>query len=356
MRNQQKVAVISTGNGGQSLAACFAMRGYETALYARQQERVDMFPTPVFQLSGVLQGQARIGCISCDMRQVISGAHLIMVTTPSQYHHVVAREMAPHLKDGQVIVLNPGRTLGTYAFETVLRRMGCEKKVTVAEAETFILTCRCPAPGQVEIYHVKDNVGVAAHQPHETAQVVELLQGAFPTFAPAPSVLHTGFGNIGMIFHPLPVLMNLTRIEAGEKFLYYHNAISPMVADMIERLDQERVSVAERILGQAQPVKAWLADKYGASGDTLYECLQNTQAYARVYAPTDVHTRYVFEDIPTGCVPMACIGRRLGIPMPMTESVIAWASAVYNCDFFAMGRSELHLDIEALLAKVRQAS
>ncbi len=356
MLNLQKIAVISSGNGGQSLAGYFAYRGYHAYLYARQQARVDMFPSNEFTLSGVIEATATVDRISCDMEEIVKGAYLIMVTTPSQYHRVVAREMAPWLEDGQIIVLNPGRTFGTFEFDQTLKENGCYKQVTIAEAETFIFTCRCQEVGKPIIYKIKDHMKVAAHDPSKTPQVLAALRPIFPTVTGAKDVLETGFGNMGMIFHPLPMLMNLSRVEAKQSFLYYREAISPLVANMLERLDLERVAVARAMHVDTLPVLDWLADKYGSHGADLYDCLQHTDAYAEVYTPTDVYSRYIFEDVPTGCVPMFDMGRELGLEMPLTEAVIKWASAVFNRDFYTEGRNRERLDFSLLAQAAKRAS
>lgn len=348
MLNQNKVAIISSGNGGQGLAAYFSNLGYETTLYAREQERVDMFSSNVFAVSGIYEKLVPVSLISCHMAEVVADAHLIMVTTPSQYHHTVAGEMAPYLEDGQIMVLNPGRTFGTYAFDQKLRELGCQKDVIIAEAETFIFTCRCLAVGQPRIYTIKNHVGVAAHNPKDTQHVVEVLNRSFPTFVPSPSTLHTGFGNLGMIFHPLPILMNLTRVENKEDFLYYRGAISPLVAHQLEKLDKERCAVAQRLIGGTLSAVEWLHEKYSSKGESIYECLQHTDAYAEVMTPKDLYTRYVFEDIPTGCVPMLSMGRYLGVDMPFTNALVQWASAVYGVDFYESGRNETKLDMAAI--------
>ena len=67
MIDKNKVAVISTGNGGQSLAAWYAHKGYNVSLYARQQERVDMFLSNRFTVRGVLEAEPEIALISKDM-------------------------------------------------------------------------------------------------------------------------------------------------------------------------------------------------------------------------------------------------------------------------------------------------
>lgn len=325
------------------------------SLYAREQERVDMFEGTRFTLSGIYQWEAELACISCDMGAVLEGAFLVMVTTPSQYHTIVAKEMAPHLVSGQTVVLNPGRTFGTFEFSKALRAAGCQADVTLAEMETFVFTCRCDTVAAPIIYSVKRDVKVAAHQVQRTPGVTQLLGGLFPSICAASSVLETGLSNLGMIFHPVPVLMNLTRIEAKERFLYYKEGITPLVAGVLERLDAERLSVADALGVSVSPAIAWLGARYGAQGNNLYETIQDTDAYANVYAPTDTRTRYVFEDVATGCVPIVCIGQALGLTTPITKAVVDWASAVYGVDFYKRGRNAEKLPIGEIVAAAKTA-
>ena len=353
MLKKNKVAVISTGNGGQTMAAYFANLGCEVTLYAREQERVDMFESNLFTLTGVINETVKISLISCRMEEVVKDAELIMVTTPSQYHSVVARDMAPYVQDGQIIVLNPGRTFGTYEFDMVLRQNGCNCHVLLAEAETFIFTCRCEQPGHPILYTIKSDVPVAAHRTSETQQVVACLKRYFPAaVVTSESVIHTGFSNMGMIFHPLPILMNLTRVEAKERFLYYKQGISPIVAQALERLDADRMAVANKLGVQVPSVNSWLEQRYGSQGNTLYERIQNTDAYSEVYAPTDLKTRYIFEDVCTGCVPIYCVGREIGVDTPIIKAVIDWATAIYDYDFYGKGRNDQKIDIKSLIEHI----
>lgn len=323
------------------------------SLYAREQERVDMFGGVHFTLSGVYQWETELACISCDMGAVVKGAFLIMVTTPSQYHTVVAKEMAPHLVSGQTVVLNPGRTFGTFEFDKALRDAGCHADITLAEMETFVFTCRCDTVAAPVIYGVKRDVKVAAHQPDRTSTVAEILGVLFPSICPSGSVLETGLSNLGMIFHPVPVLMNLTRIEAKEHFLYYKEGITPLVAGVLERLDAERLSVASALGVKVPSAVAWLGARYGAQGNNLYETIQDTDAYANVYAPLDTRTRYVFEDVATGCVPIVCIGEALGLETPITKAVVDWACAVYGVNFYKRGRNAQKLPISEIVAAAK---
>ena len=73
--------------------------------------------------------------------------------------------MAPFLVDGQLVVLNPGRTLGTYVFDKTLRENGLKSRIILAETETFLFTCRCITPGYPILYAIKHDVKLAAHDP-----------------------------------------------------------------------------------------------------------------------------------------------------------------------------------------------
>lgn len=351
--DRKRVAVISTGNAGQAMAGYFAHKGYSVSLYAREQERVDMFATNRLCLRGIVNTEAEVRVISCHMDEVLEDAALVMVTTPAQYHEIVARAMAPFLKDGQIVVLNPGRTLGTYVFDKALREGGCKTDAIVAETNSLIFTCRSTKTGCAEIYAIKRGVQVAAHLPECTAVVTESLRPVFSDIASAPSVLHTGLANIGMVFHPVPILMNITRVEAKENFLYYREGITPLVADVLERLDHERVAVAAALGVNVPCAKEWLKRSYGSCGDSLYACLQNTGPYKAVKAPMEIDTRYVQEEIPAGCVPVSCLGKRIGVGTPVIDSTIHWAGTVFGRNYFEEGRGDAKINFDEVLRDTR---
>jgi len=345
----RKIAVISSGNGGQSMAAYFKHLGFNVALYAREAERVDMFPDNIFSLSGVVEAEVDIDLISADMGKVVKDAFLIMVTTPAQYHPIVARAMAPYLVNGQAVVLNPGRTFGTMAFSQVLSECGCKADILLGETDTFTFTCRCIELRKPIIYKIKDVVRLGAHDQSYADELLDITHEVFKMYSLAEGILYTGFSNIGMIFHPLPILMNLTRVEAKEEYKYYMQCISPLVAEMLERLDLERVAVANAYGVAVPSARQWLADCYGSRGNSLYEQIQNTKAYKTVLMPTDMFTRYVFEDIPTGCVPVSCAGRAAGVKTEIMDTMIRWASLLYGRDFRAEGRNENLIDFKSFL-------
>lgn len=127
------------------------------------------------------------------MEKVLEGAGVVLVTTPAQYHPAVAKAMAPFLVDGQLVVLNPGRTLGTYVFDKTLRENGLKGRIILAETETFLFTCRCITPGYPILYAIKHDVKLAAHDPANTPQAVSAWDSCSPPSCPPAACSKPGW-------------------------------------------------------------------------------------------------------------------------------------------------------------------
>jgi len=319
------------------MAAYLALKGYETALYTHDPVKAGQLAGP-FTLTGCLQGTATPGLVSTDIGAVIAGAPLVMVTTPAQNHPAIAAALAPWLADGQSVVLNPGRTMGTYAFTQALAQAGCRARIVVGETDTFMFTCRAPQPGRPMLNGIKAVVAVAAHNPADTHGLVTLMQEPFPNVIAAPGVAHTGLSNVGMIFHPLPTLLNMARIEQGQPYQHYLDGITPRIADLLMKADGERLAVAAALGVTVPSAPQWLQMTYGVEGEGLYGLLQANKAYRGIMGPHDLSTRYIYEDVPTGCVPVSALGDRLGVETPMLDAVITMADTLAGCDFMATGR------------------
>ena len=59
-------------------------------------------------------------------------------------------------------------------------------------------------------------------------------------------------------------------------------------------------------------------------------------------------TRYIFEDVPQSLVPIADMGRYLGIRTPTIDSMIHLASVMHNKDYFKLGRNVEDMGLEGM--------
>ncbi len=339
-RTGLRFTVAGAGSGGLAMAGHLALLGEAVSLFNRNPGRLaPIQESGGVHLEGALEGFGRLEVISSDPAQTIPEADVIMVVVPASGHREMALTLAPHLRDGQILVLHPGRTLGAVECEHVLRRAGCFADVTVAEAQTLLYASRLIAPDRVRVFRVKHEVPVAALPAWRTADVLRVIRRVLPQFEAAPHVFKTGLDNIGAVFHPGPALLNLARIENEEPFEYYVEGITPAAAAVLEAVDAERLAVARALGVRAVGAREWLAKAYRVGGKNLHAAIHANPAYRGIPAPAGLDTRYLWEDVPTGLVPLASLGEFLEVPTPAINSLITLASLAVGVDFRATGRT-----------------
>lgn len=342
--------VVGAGGGGQAMAAYLALHGCRVNLFNRTAGHIEAVRVAGgIQVNGKIHGFGALNLVTDDMGAAVAGTDVILVAVPASAHGSVARRMARLLQPGQIVLLNPGRTGGALEFRHVLRRMGADAGVIVAEAQTFLFASRVEGPAEVRIYGVKRRVPVAALPAEETPKIVAFLNEFFPQFVAAESVWETSLGNIGAIFHPATLLLNAARLESGDnEFEYYHGGVTPTVAGIMERMDEERLSLARALAAPAVSARRWLEVAYGAEGQTLFEAIRNNAGYAGIRTPMDIHHRYIFEDVPTSLVPMASLGEIFGVPTPTIRSIIHLASVAHGVNYWLEGRRAERMGLRGL--------
>ena len=269
-----------------------------------------------------------------------------MVVVPATGHRFIAEQCAPYLKEGQTVILHPGRTLGALEFRHALKEKGCTADVTIAEAQTFIYASRVVGPGHSRIFSIKNSIPVAAIRAHRIPQVLSRLRIAYPQFVPGDNVFKTSFNNIGAIFHPALCVLNAGWIESEAEFQFYIQGASPSVARVLEKIDEERIKVAAAVGIRAITARQWLYIAYNSAGADLYNAIHVTLGYRGIQAPTNLNMRYIREDVPASLVPLSSLGRMLGVETPMIDSIINMASVLNNCDYRATGRTVETLGIQ----------
>jgi opine dehydrogenase len=344
--------VIGAGHGGKAMAAHLALLGCRVTLYNRTADRVAAIRARRgidLENADGPRGFGRLALVTSDMAEALSEADLVHVVVPSSAHADIARAAAPHLRDGQIVVLHPGRTLGAIEFDKVLHDNGCTADVTVAEAETFIYASRSDGPAQARIFRIKEAVPVAALPATRTQCVLDALKPAYPQYIDGISVLHTGLNNMGAIFHPALTLLNAGRIESTHgEYQFYIDGVTPSVARVLEVLDRERVTVAAALGIRGRTALEWLKLAYDAVGEDLNEAIHNQPGYYGIKAPSTMNHRYIFEDVPMSLVPIAALGQRFGVSVRGMDAIIRIACIVHRTDYWRRGRTLEKLGIDRL--------
>ena len=117
--------VLGAGHGGMAMAGHLSMMGVAVNVYNRSEPRIAPIRlTGGIELSGAVEGFGPISIATTDIAEAINGIDVLMVVVPANGHRFMAEKVAPHLRDGQIIVLNPGRTGGALEFRHVLKQNG----------------------------------------------------------------------------------------------------------------------------------------------------------------------------------------------------------------------------------------
>ena len=114
------ITVIGAGSTGHAVAAIMAMRGFQVTFHddARFSKELDAVKELGFiQLRGKIRGAGSPAKTTTD------AAEAIFVHVPSDRHEEIARRIAPHLEDGQHILIIPGN-LGAFIFRRVFQEAG----------------------------------------------------------------------------------------------------------------------------------------------------------------------------------------------------------------------------------------
>lgn len=351
-KNVSKVAVLGAGHGGLAMAGHLALMGHKVNLFNRGEDRLwGVKSSGSIELTGEIEGFGNINLATTSMKEAIEGVDLIMIVVPAYGHKWMAEQMAPYLVEGQMVVLHPGRTFGAIEFKRILNRLNADPNVIVAEAQTFIYASRATGPSQVHIFRIKHSIPVATLRAHLIPQVITRLRLYYPQFVPGDNVFKTSFENIGSVFHPALCILNSGWIEHEIDFQFYHEGATPGVTKVLEKIDEERVKVAEALGIRAISARQWLYMAYSSAGNTLYEAMRKNPGYRGILAPRSLKVRYMEEDIPCSLVPIASTGQMLNIKTDTINSIIKLGSELNSCDYWSQGRTVENLGISGMTVR-----
>ena len=101
----KKVSVIGAGSWGSALAVLLANNGHEVTLWTHDPHEIEMLSTKSEQaekLPGVKLPDNIM--IEADLKTALTDEDVVVMAVPSPVVRMVAKQMSPFIKDGQIIV------------------------------------------------------------------------------------------------------------------------------------------------------------------------------------------------------------------------------------------------------------
>ncbi|MCC8194656.1 MAG: NAD/NADP octopine/nopaline dehydrogenase family protein, partial [Deltaproteobacteria bacterium] len=302
------------------------------------------------ELTGSVTGFGAIEFATTDMGKALEGVSRVIITAPAFAHAAIARQCAPFLREGQLVYLHPGSTLGALEFLVGIRNAGCACDVVVSEMNTLVYACRADEPGRVRIFGVKREVMVGTIPSARTGEAVAAVRACYPQMYAGENALESSLANANAVMHPAPSILNTALIESGKDWCYYTDGFPETIGRFVEGLDAERVAVAEAYGALAYTMLDWYKNAYGVSARTLGEAARANPSYAGIQGQKSLKTRYLLEDIPFGLVPMTELARLKNIPVRHMETVVAMGGLLLGPDALVEGRTLRNLGFSGATA------
>jgi opine dehydrogenase len=341
----RRACVVGAGPVGCATAAWLSRQGLEVGLCDLDASRIAPMTRgganggKVIIRGGVMDGEDPIHAASTQLAEVLPGADLVVMAVPGDACEPVARAAAPYLKDGVVVLFQPGQTLSSMAFFNAARWSGFDGDMTPVETVSTIFTGRLAEPGVAEIYAIKRWIAFAAYPAERTLPLAPGLQRLLPSLVPVGSILETSLANFNAVVHPAVVLLNAGPIDNHRPFLFYHEGATPAVMRLVEAIDFERMALMRALRIPSESLLSWFNRIYDLSAPSLVHAFRTNPPYASIHAPTTLNTRLLLEDLPTGLVPLIELADLAGVPVPAMRGTLALADTILDRDFRAHGRT-----------------
>jgi opine dehydrogenase len=332
-----RIAVVGAGNGGKASAVDLKLHGKHVRLFEFPEFRANiegLIENPTLTATGAVNGQVRLDMVTTDLAEAVAGADTIMICTQALVQERIAKELAPIVQSHQLIILNPGSTGGALLLAKVFRESGLTKLPVIVETAT--LTYGCRAKGAAVEIAVKVNRVVYGTLPASALGTVGgELEALYPGLVRAASVLEAGLNNANPVIHPAITILNAARIEnEGDRTFFYGDGVSPTVARLIQKLDEERMALLRAFGYPAQSDPETSVEQGYASSTDYHDCYKKGEGFKSFRNPNTLNNRYFHEDIGMGLVLFCSLGKMLGIPTPTCEAVVKMGGVLMNEDFF----------------------
>jgi len=347
-----RIAVLGGGNGAYAAAADLASLGHEVRLWRRDHRQLHALMAArsltMKDASGVRE--VVLAKLAADIGDAVIGAELIVVPTPAFAQEEIARALAPHLNDGQVIFLPPG-TFGSYVMMRALRHAGCAADVSIAETGTLPWLARKHGPAEIAITMRATRLPTGVFPSLNGAHAFPVLQAAFASVEPIEDALAGALMNAGPIIHPPLILMNAGPLEHFEQWDIHNEGTQPSIRRVTDALDKERIAVRRALgyTGEHFPLSDHYNNDRWMYGDA-HKRLVNSGDWREHIVLTE--HRYMTEDIHYGLAFLVSVADWAGVRAPVATGLLSIAAAVCGKD---LRRGERTLEALGLAGLTRES-
>lgn len=342
-----RITIVGSGHGGSAAAACMSKAGHDVRLLKLSEYPNRHFDklqdTLEIRLQGIEgKGTFPLECVTNDAAKAIPGADVILIYYVSNYHAELARAISPYLTKEQTVYICPGY-LGSVLFLNEMKSLGRAHEAPLfVEGETLPYSCRITNPGSVKIYSKNYGHPIASLPAHRVNEACRILKPILGQPIPRDHIAEVALHNPNLIMHTVGIAMNAAYIEnSNGKFSMYTEGFTKSTWKVANELDAEKKAVLKRI--KAQP-RSYI-DEFKVRTFTDPDAYSEKEAF-EIYADSvhDLYTdkvenRYITEDVPMGLGLLHSLGKHLGVPTPIADSIITLSGTMVGANYFEKART-----------------
>ncbi len=228
-----KIAILGGGNGSYAAAADLAEAGHDVRLWRRDAQALVEVAGGLLLKDRAGLREVRLAQVSADIGAAVRGAELIVVPVPATAQADIARAMAPHLSDGQVVFLPPG-TFGSYVMARLADEAGCRADVAWAETGTLPYLARKHGPREVHITMRAVRLPTGVYPQRREAHALEVIRRAYPAVHACGDALSGALMNAGPVIHPPLMVMNAAPLQHFERWDIHNEGTQQAVRAVTE--------------------------------------------------------------------------------------------------------------------------
>lgn len=348
--SKPNVAILGGGNGACAYAADLKLKGSRVALFELPQFFGNLQPAKDIgglwlenrgNMPGVSEGFAPIDVITDDISEALQDAEIVFIVVPAFGQRAFMESAAPHLKDGQIVVICPCNFGAAFALKNTLEAAGNKADITIVEAECMMYSGFKDDATHVWVSGYKQSMAIAAFPASKTEMAFEKISEVYPEWTTTASVLDTSLRNLNLVFHAPITVCNAALVDTATEFQFYWQGCSTAVGRVVETVEAERQAVGKALGLNLTPALDVLTGWYGnlgCKGESLTEAVATNPVYEWDMGPTTLQHRFLLEDVPFGMIPLETLGRLCGVPTPMVSAVIQFACVLTNKDLREQAR------------------
>lgn len=346
-----EIAVVGGGHGCYAAAADLSEQGHRVRFWRRDQSAF----APVLTRRAVTLQDFRgvrevpLAHATTNLGEAVAGAELVLAPLPATAQADLARHLAPHLADGQVVFVPPG-SFGSYHMARIIRDAGNRAELAFAEAGTLPYLTRKHGTAQIAITTRATRLPTGVFPAHAATRAFAILKRAYPAIEELRDSLDAALMNAGPIIHPPLVIMNAGPLQHLTRWDIHNEGTQPAIRAVTDALDAERIATRDS-LGY-RPPHFPLKNHYDPSGE---EWMYGRAAHERLTDSGDwresidlYRHRYVREDIGVGLAFLVSVADWAGTPCPVARGLLAIASAMLGEDLRVTGRTLENLGLARL--------